>query len=149
MAMVIISVGVMAMLQLLAAGTVSNEDGAELTTAVNLANNVHEISLWLAFNDPTNGSSPSTKESSPANYNDIWDMNGDTYSPPLDVTRVPIAGYSNWSQQVTVSTVDPNNVTATRPNDPTQPTARVSVTVSHHGKQVYQASWLITAPNPS
>ncbi|HXE51711.1 MAG TPA: prepilin-type N-terminal cleavage/methylation domain-containing protein [Tepidisphaeraceae bacterium] len=147
MAMVIISVGVMAMLQLLAAGTVSNEDGAELTTAVNLANNIHEISLWLAFQDTNNPGSPTTKETSPANYNDIWDMNGDTYSPPLDVSRNSIATYGNWAQQVTVSTVDPNNVTATRPNDPTQPTARVTVIITHRGKQVYQASWLITAPN--
>src|SRR5690349_6272577 len=39
--MVIIGTGVVAMLQLLAAGTMSNSSAAELTTAVQLANNCH------------------------------------------------------------------------------------------------------------
>jgi prepilin-type N-terminal cleavage/methylation domain-containing protein len=147
LAMVIIGVGVMALLQLLAAGTMSNGAGTELTTAVNLANNIHEITIGMAFTDATSPNSTTTKESSVANYNDIWDLNGDTYSPPLDVRRNPIAGYSNWSQSVTVQTVDPNNVSAARPNDATQPTARVTVVITHNNKKVYQGSWLVTNKN--
>lgn len=147
--MVIIGVGVMALLQLLAAGTLSNSSGAELTTAVNLANNIHEISLWLPFQKPGNPTSLQKDAGGPTAYTYLWDLNGDTYSPPLDCSRNPISTYTNWSQQVTVSTVDPTNVTAVRPNDPSQPTARVTVTVTHGAKQIYQASWLVTAPNPS
>src|SRR5690242_21631839 len=86
LAMVIIGMGVVALLELLTAGTMSTGAGTELTTAVNLANNIHEMSVYLPFNDPTNGASTSTKETGGAsNYNDIWDLNGDTYSPPIDV----------------------------------------------------------------
>src|SRR5262249_31563332 len=48
----IISFGVVAMLQLLAAGTVSNGEGAEMTTAINLARNIREMMLGLSVADP-------------------------------------------------------------------------------------------------
>lgn len=155
LAIVIIGTGVMALLQLLAAGTMVNAAGANLTTAVNLANNIHEISLGLPIQDPTN-KTPITKESgAPTTYTRLWSMNGDTYSPPLDVTRRPIAAYSNWSQSVTINTVDPTSVTSTRPNNnnidpnypPVNPTARLTVVVSYNGRVVYTTSWLVTAPD--
>ena len=146
--MVIIGMGVVALLELLTAGTMSTGAGTELTTAVNLANNIHEVSVYLPFNDPTNGASTTTKPTGgPSNYNDIWDLNGDTYSPPLDVRRQPISGYNNWAQQVTVQSVAPDNLTASRPNSVTLPTARVTVTITHNGKYVYSESWIVTAPN--
>lgn len=148
LATVIIGIGVVALLELLAAGTMSNSAGTELTTATSLADNIHEISMVLPFNDPTNGASTSTKETGgPANYNDVWDLNGDTYSPPLDVTRHPLSGFANWGQQVTVQSVQPDTLTASRPNSVTLPTARVTVVITHHGKNVYTASWIVTAPN--
>lgn len=202
LAILIVGVGVTALLELLAAGTMSNSAGTELTTAINLANNIHEITIgagttytwqgtwtaghnynpgdavvngstyylcitavnsatapgsdathWLptllmGFQDPANPSSSNTKESGGPNaYNDIWDLNGDTYSPPLDVHRNPIAQYANWAQQVTVQSVDPNNVNTVTGHDPTCPTARVTVQILHHGKLVYTSSWLTMMPN--
>lgn len=149
LALIIVGTGVMALLELLAAGSMSNAAGTSLTTAVNLANNIHEITIGLPFQNPTSPSSLAKDSGGPTAYTYLWDMNGDTYSPPLDVRRNPINTYSNWSQSVTINTVDPTNVTASRPNDPTVPTARVSVVIKHNGAVVYQVSWLITAPNPS
>jgi len=202
LAILIVGVGVTALLELLTAGTLSNVAGTELTTAINLANNIHEITMgagtnfvwqgawtagkayhvndavstgaqyyicvsdvtgatspnadaahWTAtqlmgFQDPTSPSLTNTKESGgPKAYNDIWDMNGDSYSPPLDVSRNPIATYAGWGQQVSVQSVAPDNVNAVRPNDPTIPTARITVNIMHNGKLVYTTSWLLTAPN--
>lgn len=146
--MVIVGTGVMALLQLLAAGTMSNSTATELTTAINLANNVHEIALSLPFTSTTNPTSTTFKDSGgPTNYTYLWDMNGDTYSPPLNIQRTAIGTYSNWSQVVTINSVDPTNLTAIRPNSVTLPTARVTVVILHHGKTVYQTSWVIAAPN--
>ena len=146
--MVIVGTGVMALLQLLAAGTMSNSTATELTTAINLANNVHEIAVSLPFTNTANPTSTTFKDSGgPKNYTYLWDMNGDTYSPPLDIQRNSISIYSNWSQVVTVNSVDPTNLTAIRPNSTSLPTARVTVVILHHGKTVYQTSWLIAAPN--
>lgn len=202
LAIVIVGVGVTALLELLTAGTMSNLAGAELTTAVNLANNVHEITIgagtnftwqgawtagksynvgdavssggsyyictsavsasvsppldathWvatqlMAFQDPASPTSASTKESGgPQAYNDIWDFDGDTYSPPLDVLRNSIAAYSGWAQKVSVQSVDPKNVNTITGHDPTCPTARITVTVTHNGRYVYSTSWLLLAPN--
>jgi len=52
MVTVIIGVGVMAMLTLLAAGTAANEDATQLTEAINLANNIHEITMGMPYYDP-------------------------------------------------------------------------------------------------
>ena len=150
MTMVIIGVGVMGMLQLLAAGSMSNGAGTELTTAVNLANNIHEITIGMTFQDATTPSLTTHANGEAVSaYTDIWDMNGDTYSPPLDVRRNPINAYGTWAQKVTVQSVDPNNVNFVEPtaNPVTFPTARVTVAITHNGRTVYQASWLVTAPN--
>lgn len=148
MAIVIIGTGVLAMLQLLAAGSMANGGGTELTTAVNLANNIHEITIGVPFQNPTSKTSLVKDSGGPKNYTYLWDFNGDSYSPPLDVTRNPISVYSSWTQVVTVSSVDPNNLTFVEPsNDPTIPTARVAVAVKHNAKVVYQASWLVTNQN--
>src|SRR5882724_6798959 len=61
MAMMILGIAVAAMLQLLAAGSQSNLAGTELTTAVNLANNIKEISTGLSFTDPNNPTSANTQ----------------------------------------------------------------------------------------
>lgn len=145
---VIIGTGVIALIQLLAAGTMSNGSATELTTAVNLANNIHEIALALPFINPNNPTSTTSGGATTFNY--LWDLNGNSYSPPLDIRKNAINTYSNWSQVVTVNSVDQTNLTAIRPNGvpPTgQPTARLTVVISHHGKAVYQASWLIAVPN--
>ena len=149
----IIGFGVVGMVQLLAAGTVSNSEGTELTTAVNLANNIREISLGLNYNDPEQPTVWSTKEGTGnpntdvTSYDDVFDLDGATFSPPLDVRRRPISNYTNWAQQVTVDTVDPNQIASVRPKNATWPTARVTVTITRNGTPVHTASWLVVAPN--
>ena len=148
MAMVIIGVALAAVLQLLAAGTQSNLAGKEMSTALNLSNNIREIASSLAYQDPNNPTSPNTRGSSPPTaYNDIWDLNTGDFNPPLDCSAQTISSLSGWEQVVAVQSVDPNNITATRPNDPTVPTARITVTVKYGGKFIYQASWVVCAPD--
>jgi prepilin-type N-terminal cleavage/methylation domain-containing protein len=149
MVTVIIGIGVVGMLQLLAVGTLSNSKGTELTTAINLANNIREISLGMQFADPTPGESTTwnTKEATVLDYDDIKDLDGCQFSPPLDVNRKPITGYEKWKQRIVVQTVDQNNVKSLPlPPNPTEPTARVTVTIEHSGSDVYVMSWLAVAP---
>jgi prepilin-type N-terminal cleavage/methylation domain-containing protein len=161
MVTVIIGVGVVAMLQLLAAGTVSNSEGTELTTGINLANNVREMSLALAFYDPEQPTAWNTREATVKAYDNIMDLDGTTdtwnqasdpatgyqkFSPPLDVRRDPISGYKDWEQWVKVETVSKDFVATVLPHDPTQPTARVTVKIVRNGSEVYRMSWLAVAP---
>ena len=145
----VIGFGVVGMLQLLAAGTVANSEGTELTTAVNLANNVREISLGLAFRDPEQPTVWTAREAGALYYDNITDLDNMTFQPPLDVRRRPITGYGTWSQRVKVETVASDNLTSLRPDDINEPAVRVTVTVTRNNVAVHEANWLVLAPNTS
>ena len=137
----IISFGVLAMLQLLAVGTVSNNDGAEMSTAINLAKSVREMMVGMSIADPVTPTHWGAEAGENlATYNDIDDFDGRTYSPPIDARRTSIAALPDWSQTIKVQTVDPNLLTSTVPNGTTA-AVRVTVTVSHNGKQITSYSW--------
>ena len=152
MVTVIIGIGVVGMLELLAAGTMSNTKGTELTTAINLANNVREISLGLAFADPQQPTVWNTKEATIKDYDDIKDLDGENWCPPRDVRKQQILGYDTWRQKIKVETVSQNNVGGLAlPNDPNEPTARITVTIQRGSDaakavDVYTMSWLAVAP---
>ena len=125
MATVIIGVGFTALLSLLAAGTVSNREGTELTTAINLAGNIHEAAVRLG-------------------YDDLFDLEG-THSPAVDAQLNAVAGINGWSQVVDVSYVDENRLTLSVPDTQYEPTARVTVTVRRNNENVYRTSWIAAA----
>ena len=125
MATVIIGVAFTAMLQVLAAGTLSNREGTALTTAIHLAGNIHEASVRTP-------------------YADVFELRA-THSPPVNANLQAMTGMAGWQQVVDVTYVDPNLLTSDVPDDQEEPTARVTVTINRNGKFVYQTSWITTA----
>lgn len=152
LATVIIGVGVVSMLQLLAAGTVANSYSTEQATAVQLANGIHEIALGLPFFDPDTaaGATPlwSTPETGNTAFDDLLDLDGKSFTPPIDVRRQSMSQFSNWTQSIAVQSVPDDQLTSSSVNTVSEPTARVTVTIKHNNKQVYQMSWIAVAPNP-
>jgi hypothetical protein len=139
----IVGFGVVSMLQLLAAGTVSNVNGAELTTALNLAKGIRELSLGLSVADPTTPSHWGAEAGETlATFNDMDDFDGQVFSPPIDARRNTLAAYANWQQTVKVETVDPNRLTLVVPHG-SQPALRVTVSISHNGKAITDVSWVV------
>jgi type II secretory pathway pseudopilin PulG len=118
---VIVGVGFMALLQLLAAGTVTNVQGAQTTTGMNLAKNIREMSLKHPFAE-------------------VLDLDGNSYAPPVDSRGAALDGFDNWSQAVKVQAVDPDRLTLDVSADPPD-AIRVTVTVSHNGQVVCSSSW--------
>ena len=144
LATIIIGVGVSAVVQLLAKGTLSNLDGADLTTAVNLANNIHELTFGLNFVDPNNPTNWGVETGETlATYSHLDDFSNQTFSPPIDARRQSLSAYTNWTQTVTVTKVDINSLTTSVPNTTAMPCARVKVVVSHLGQAVYTEGWTI------
>jgi hypothetical protein len=157
---VITGFGVMGMLQLLAAGSLANAEGTELTTAINLAHNVREMCLGMPFYDPqdphtgkvhpiTGVMDPKlwdTKEPSVKEYDNVLDLDDCEFSPPLDVRRDPINNYADWKQVVRIETVARDYLASVRPDTTLEPTVRMTVTIQRHGHDVYKTSSLITAP---
>jgi Tfp pilus assembly protein PilV len=142
---VIIGVGTVAMMALLAAGTNSNQQTATLTTAIDLADDIHELCDQTSY--PSSGTSwgmpvGQTIANIFSSGNTSW-LNQQTFSPPIDATANAINGMGSWSQSVTVNNVSPTNLTTTlSPNAATNPMSLVTVTISHDGQQIYQNSWL-------
>jgi type II secretory pathway pseudopilin PulG len=144
MVTVIIGVGVVAMLQLLAAGSMSNAASTELTTAINLSNNIREMTQTLYFRDPDYPYNwgPEPGETM-ATFNDIDDFDGRVFSPPIDARRQPLTEFTGWSQRIMVRTVDPNRLARVMPNDPEEPFKRVIVIVQRNGRTVSQSTWIV------
>jgi Tfp pilus assembly protein PilV len=141
MAQVIVSFAVVAMCELLASGTAVNAGAADLTTAVQLANNIHEIAVGLPFDD--------TGGPVVGRWHDVWDLNGLKFSPPIDVDRAPIRADENWTQEVSVTGVDEKQIGSPVEHQFSTPTARLQVTIYHNGRYVYDANWLVVAaPTP-
>ena len=129
MVTVIIGVGVLAMLQLLAAGTLVNSESTELTTAVNLANNINELAVRTPYNDLRTVVGTGT---------------GRTYSPPIDGMGGNMTELNGeWVQVVTVKYVSPTNLTFTVPDTQIEPTSQITVKVLRNNKQVHQTSWIV------
>jgi prepilin-type N-terminal cleavage/methylation domain-containing protein len=146
---VIIGVGCVAMLQLLAAGTMANGEGAELTNAMHLAGNVRECMAGVSFSDPTvaEGWGPEAGEGSVLAYDDVDDFDGSTFDPPINARRIALGSrYSGWSQSVQVQSVDPDNFLTVIPHmtlrPDLRPTSRVTVTVRRNGKTIYSQTWI-------
>jgi Tfp pilus assembly protein PilV len=128
MTTMIVGVGLVATLQLLAAGTASNIDGARTTTGVNLARGIRELTLKMTFDE-------------------VRALDGRTYNPPIDSRGTAVNGFDQWSQAVTVQAVDKDGLT-TQIVDPTSHAVRVTVVVSQHGKEVSSLSWYRFLPTP-
>ena len=164
MVMVVIGVGVMAMLQLLAAGSVQNDDAARITTAMTLASNIREMSMGLAYFDPDQPANPphawASKEADVSLYDNITDLDGDVdtwdkpehpdgwqkFSPPVDGTKKPVTGYANWAQYVKVESF---LTTAGQPvtmQNLDLEAVRVTVKIVRDGREVYRTSWVVCAP---
>ncbi len=165
--MVIVGFAVLAMLELLAAGSVTNAESAEMTTGVTLANNIRELSLGLPLYDPNQDPKVAprvwnSKEASVPLYDNVTDLDGNVdtwnnqaadpidgyqkFQPPVDGTRKSIPGLSNWAQYVKVETVSPDNLRIVLPQDPDAEAARITVKVTKDGVEVYRTRWFVCAP---
>jgi prepilin-type N-terminal cleavage/methylation domain-containing protein len=142
---VIVGVGTVAVLQLMASGTMSNAESSELTTGLNMANDIKELSRGLAFDDPTLPANwgAETGESSIAAYDDLDDLDGVTFSPPIDARRLSLSTFTNWKQTVTVETVNPASI-STSTTKGSQPINRLTVKVYKNDNEVCQLTWLVS-----
>ena len=145
---IIVGTGVVAVMQLLAAGSMASRQSQELITAVHLAGQIHELSLGLAFADPVDPAhwGPSNGETL-AHYDDVTDLDGKTYSPPIDARRQALTTLTGWSQNITVESVDTARITVAVPKGSTR-AERITVNVSHKGQIVFSENWLAFDTTP-
>ena len=123
----------------------SNAESAELTTGLNMANNVKEMSRGFAFCDPTTPTNWGIEsgESSVAAYDDLDDLDGISFTPPIDARRQSLSSYTNWKQTVTVDTVNPASIGTTTTKG-SQPINRLTVKVYKSNLEVCSLTWMVS-----
>jgi type II secretory pathway pseudopilin PulG len=146
-ATVIIGIGITALLASVAAGTRVNDSGQKLTQAVFLAQEIREWTLKLPFTDPDAADAsnpPGPDGTNPQTFiDDLDDLMNVTYSPPRDGQGSPIADMVGWSQKITLTWRNPNNL-ATTVAAGASDIINVTVDISYKGTPTYTASWLVT-----
>ncbi len=148
LATVIIGMGVVGVMQLTVTCTQTNAAANHQTVALFLANNIQEMLADLPFDDPA-GTGFGTEELDVSQFDDIDDFNGldTTGAAPLDSSRNAISGMDQYAQAVTVTQVNPMNLSSTQSGSEVR---RVTVRILFRERPgmpqtvVYQTSWLRT-----
>ncbi len=144
---VIIGTGVLAIVAAQQAYHKKNDWAQRTATGLLLANEIRELTLTLPMHDPLLGDETLGPEEGETDVNDYDDLDdfagvvsptgvgeGTTFNPPINALRLPIDDLSGWTQQVTVTNVLEDNISAafTQPLGTTN-LVRVTVTVSYQG----------------
>src|SRR5439155_11168442 len=100
--------------QLLAAETMANGDSTDQMVGITLCNNIREMTQTSSKFFFSSQSSPSHwgLETGETKWtgDDLDDLDGQSFNPPVDGRRKAIDYLSGWSQTIRVETVDPSNV---------------------------------------
>ncbi|AQT69568.1 Tfp pilus assembly protein PilV [Anaerohalosphaera lusitana] len=143
-AVVIISLGMVSVLAASTAFTESNASGIELSTAEFLVEEVRELTTSLSVTDPNSDDDtfgPEYYESSVADYDDLDDFDGASFSPPIDIKRNALSNYAGYTQQVTVRNVSANDFSSVQYDHSTN-FVRVTVNILLGGEQITSSSWI-------
>lgn len=125
---VIIGVGVVAMMQLLATGTMSNIASFEQTTGVNVSKAIREITVQQTMAQ-------------------VIAMNGAIHDPPWNSQGQPMNDLTGWKQTIAVQSVNRDKLTQNIV-DANPSAVRVTVTVTHNGMYVCDMSWYTFTKTP-
>jgi len=143
----IVGVGLTALLASVAASSLTNAAGRDLTYAVFLAQNIREWTLRLPFSDTDpqdQGNPPGPDEADPQVYvDDLDDLMDVTYCPPRDGQGLPIADMTDWSETITLTWRDPDSLTTTVAPG-TSDVIHVQLDIFHRSKPVLGTGWFVT-----
>jgi len=130
-ATILVGLALTAMMISVGSNTRVNDAGTKLTQAAFLAQEIHEWTLTLPFNDLAQ-----LKNDPPL-----------TYCPPRDGQGYAIAALPAWSQTITLTWRDPNNpgLTVTPgPTDIIYVNVDVAVVITHQTTLIVSSGWLVT-----
>lgn len=135
----------LAIVSLISASMIStnvNSKSTTLTTAEFLVEEVRELTALLGVVDPQSGTAAfGAEEGSLAGYDDIDDLDGVTFSPPINAARATLTDFSQFTQQITVQNVsaaDFQQVVSDHGSD----FVKITVDVYYNNEPVSSSSWI-------
>lgn len=123
--------------------TKANGAGTDLSTAEFIIGQIRELTMLLPVIDPQSEVSTFGPESGEtlADYDDLDDFNGATFSPPIDIDRNILNNFAAFYQQITVENVSASNFEQVVANHSSS-FVRVTVSVYLNSRKISSASWL-------
>lgn len=122
--------------------TIANGVGTSQSTAEFLAEQIRELTTMLPVVDPqSNTATFGPEEPNLASYDDVDDLDGATFAPPIGADRAALDAFAAFSQQVTVQNVNIANLDQVVADHASQ-FVRVTVVVLQNGRQIASASWV-------
>ena len=159
-AVVILSIGTLAAFELIMTCNQQTDNGLRMTTAIMLANNIQELTAKLPLYDPVQGSryfgdeGAVTAESLTGvkPFNDLGDLAGKSFNPPIDAARKPHPELSKYTQQLVVEPVNMLNLktpiafgSSPYKFDTVRLTLRILYSSGATASEVNRISWVRTA----
>ncbi len=144
LAVILVGIAVASLVAVNASFTMENAVGTELSTAEFLIEQIKELTVLLPVVDPnieTAVFGPETGETALAQYDDLDDFDGVSFSPPINADRVPLNDFAPFVQQITVENVSAGNFEQVVA-DGTSSFVRVTVTITMNSEQICSADWV-------
>lgn len=164
LATIIVGVGVLAIMAAQQAFHQKNSWSTHASIAVRLGNEIREMTLNLPRHDPVTGEAfwgPEPAETWVGDFDDLDDFDGSEGSGvifsaaqgngPVNAMRQIIPDMEGWSQTVTVTNVDPFDITDADIDDGSTDMVKIEVVIHYQGPQddapveATRVSWI--APN--
>jgi type II secretory pathway pseudopilin PulG len=141
-AVILISLAIVSLLAANSAFTQANAAGTYLSTAEFLIEQIRELTALLPVVDPNSGTGVfGAEEPALADYDDLDDLDGKIFSPPISADRTVLNDFAAFSQQITVENVNPTNFEQVVP-DHSGNFVRVTVKVLLGSKEISSTSWI-------
>ncbi len=141
-AVVLVGLAIAALLASNSALTIANSEGAELSTAEFLSEQIRELTAMLNVVDPETGIGTfGPEEPNFISYDDVDDFDGAIFSPPISADRSTLNDFSAFTQQVTVENVSASNFELVV-GDHSSSFVRVTVRVLLNAREISSACWI-------
>ena len=141
-AIILVGLAIAALIAANSSFTEVNAEGTDLSTAEFLIEQIRELTAMLPVVDPNTGTTVfGPEEAILADYDDLDDFDGASFSPPIGSDRETLSSFAAFSQQVTVENVNAANfedVVA----DHNSYFVRVTVKVFLNSRQISSTSWI-------
>jgi prepilin-type N-terminal cleavage/methylation domain-containing protein len=142
-AVLLVGLAIASLMTANAAFTKANGAGTDLSTAEFLIGQIRELTMLLPVIDPETELATFGPEAGEAlaDYDDLDDFNGATYTPPINAERTVLTEFPAYSQKIAVQNVNASNFEQVVANHSSN-FVRVTVKVYLNSEEISSANWL-------
>ena len=144
LAIILVGIAVASLVAVNASFTRENAAGTELSTAEFLIEQIRELTIQLPVVDPETENEffgPEAGETTLADYDDLDDLDGAAFTPPINADRTLLNDFAPYVQQITVENVSAGNFEQVVA-DGLSSFVRITVTITVNSKQISSADWV-------